>query len=84
MAKDLVGKITHYYGKIGVAVIELSGDLKDGDIISIEKDGEAFEQTVGSMQIEHEKIQAAKAGQAIGMKLDQHAKENSEVFKVTE
>ena len=83
MGKDLVGKIAHYYDKIGVAVIELSGDLKDGDKISIEKEGDALEQTVGSMQIEHDKITEAKAGQAIGMKVSSPVKENSEVFKVT-
>ncbi|MFH1586883.1 MAG: hypothetical protein ABID38_03440 [Candidatus Diapherotrites archaeon] len=84
MGKDLVGKILHYYDKIGVAVIELSGNLKDGDKISIEKDGDALEQTVGSMQIEHEKIKSAKKGQAIGMKVSSPVKQNSEVFKVTE
>lgn len=84
MGKDLVGKIAHYYDKIGVAVIKLSGDLKDGDKISIEKEGDALEQTVGSMQIEHDKVSEAKAGQAIGMKVSSPVKENSEVFKVTE
>jgi len=84
MGKTLIGKVTHFYDKIGVGVIELTADLKEGDKISIEKDGEAFEQTVSSMQIENDKIQEAKAGQAIGMKLDKPAKANSEVFKVTE
>ncbi len=84
MGKELVGKIAHYYDKIGVAVIELSGDLKDGDKISIEKEGAVLDLVVGSMQIEHDKVTEAKAGQAIGMKVSQMVKENSEVFKVTE
>lgn len=85
MGKELVGKISHFYNKISVAVIELSGTLKEGDKISIEKEGEEpVEQAVSSMQIEHEKVAEAKAGQAIGMKVDKPIKENSQVFKITE
>ena len=85
MGKELVGKITHFYNKISVAVVELSGTLKKGDKISIEKEGEEpLEQTVGSMQIEHEQVKEAKRGQAIGMKIDKPVKENSQIFKITE
>ncbi len=84
MAKELVGKLTHYFDKIQVGVIELTGRLTEGDKISIEKDGEAFEQKVSSMQIDRKPVEEAKAGDAIGMKLTQPAKENSQVFKVTE
>ena len=59
MGKTLAGKVVHYYDKIGVAIIDLSAALKEGDKISIEKDNEAFEQQVSSMQAEHEKISSA-------------------------
>jgi len=84
MPKKLIGKLTHYFDKIGVGVIELSGTLNKGDKISIEHSGEAFEQTVESMQIEHKQIAKAIKGQAIGMKMAQPAKHNSSVFKVTD
>ncbi len=84
MEKKPVGKITHFFDKIGVAVIELSATLKVGDKISIEGHENQFEQTVDSMQIEHESIQTAKKGQAIGMKVAQPVKENDQVFKVVE
>ncbi|AJF60300.1 MAG: hypothetical protein J4224_01210 [Candidatus Diapherotrites archaeon] len=83
MKKTRVGKITHYYDKAGVAVLELSAALKEGDEIRIEKGEEGFEQTISSMQIEHEKIKTAKKGQAIGLKVKQPVKENSEVFKLS-
>ena len=82
--KELVGKITHYYGKIGVAIVELSATLKQGDRISIEKDPDSFEQVAESMQIENEPITEAKAGQAIGLKVEQPTKEGAQVFKITE
>ena len=84
MGKKLVGKVTHYYDKIGVAVILLSAGLKEGDKVSIERDGEAFEQKVSSMQIGHEKIKEAKASQEVGMKVSQPVKVNAEVYKVRE
>lgn len=54
----LIGKVSHYFSKIGVAVIELSGSLSKGDTVRI-VGGEAtdFEQTIDSMEMEHEKIE---------------------------
>jgi putative protease len=84
MAKELVGKIAHYYNKIGVAVVELIAPLKEGDTISIESPERSFEQKVGSMQIEHEKISEAKPGQAVGLKVEEPVREGFQVYKVTE
>ena len=84
MGKELIGKITNYYDKIGVAVLELTADLKEGDKIRIEKDGEGFEQVASSMQIDKDNIKEAKAGQAIGIRLDKPVKGTWEVFRVTE
>jgi len=78
--KKLVGKITHYFSKIGVTVIELSGDLKAGNAISIEGPTTNFKQTVDSMQIEHKPVATATKGQAIGMKVSEKVREGDEVF----
>ena len=80
----LVGKISHFFAKPSVAVVELEGVLKKGDKISIERGDEVFEQIVSSMQIEHENIQEAKPGQSIGLKVDQATKQGAKVFKVIE
>lgn len=82
--KKLIGKITHFYPKISVAVIELEHTLNVGDKIAIERGEEMFEQNVDSMQIEHENIQQAKAGQSIGLKVKDKTKEGAKVFKVIE
>ena len=78
-----IGKVTHYFTNIGVAVIELSGGLKEGDKIRIKGATSDFKQKVASMQIEHEKIEEAKSGQSIGMKVKDHAREGDAVYKVT-
>jgi len=83
LADFKVGKVTHYYDKISVAVVELSGNLSSGDKIKFARGGEdMFEQEVGSMQVEHEKIDSAKKGDVVGLKVDQEVKEGAEVYKV--
>lgn len=81
MVGTKVGNITHYYDKIGVAVLDLLAPIKVGDKVKITGSTE-FEQEITSMQIEHENIQAAKKGNQIGFKIDQPVKEKDEVFKV--
>jgi putative protease len=80
--KKLVGKITHYFTKIGVGVIELSDELKVGDRISIEGVTTNFQQTVDSMEIEHQRVDKAGPGQSIGLKVEQRVREGDHVYKV--
>lgn len=80
--KKLIGKISHYFTKIGVGVIELSDELKVGDRISIEGATTNVQQTVDSMEIEHENMQSAGAGQSIGMKVEQRVREGDLVYKL--
>ena len=82
MADFKVGKITHCYDKIGVAVVELTDSLAVGDTIKISGHGREFTQVVASMQIEHESIQTAKKGQTVGLAVGEEAKENDEVYRV--
>lgn len=78
----LIGKVSHYFSKIGVAVIDLSDSLKVGDIIRIVGGETDFTQTVGSMQSEHQNIEEAKAGDSIGIKVDQKVREDYKVYKI--
>ncbi len=82
MEKKLVGKIAHYFTKIGVGVIELSDELKVGDRISIEGATTNLQQTINSMEIEHENVQSASAGQSIGLKVEQRVREGDIVYKI--
>ena len=84
MAKELVGKVTHYFGKLGVAVVDLTAPLKVGDKISIESEAHQFEQTVDSIQVEHASIQEASAGQSVGLKVKEKDHPGNRVFKVTD
>jgi hypothetical protein len=76
-----VGSITHFFSKIGVAVVELTAPLAVGDHILVKGPSTDFEQVVESMQIEHANIPKAEAGQAIGLKLAEYARERDVVYK---
>lgn len=78
-----VGKITHYYDKIGVAVVDVTKPIKVGQAIKISGHDQEFTQTIASMQIEHEQLEKAKKGQVIGLKVDKAVKEGDEVFLVS-
>lgn len=78
----LIGKITHYFGNIGVAVIKLDNSLSVGDTIRVVGGETDFNQIIDSMQIEHEKIDKAKKGDSIGLKTDQKVHEGYKVYKL--
>ena len=77
----LIGKVTHYFGNIGVAVIELSDTLKVGDTIRIVGGETDFTQAVESMEVEHQKVEEAKTGESIGLKVEQKVREGYKVYK---
>jgi len=76
-----IGRITHFFTKISVAVIELIAPLAVGDTIMIKGPTTDFEQVVESMQIEHNNVQSADAGQSIGLRVAQRVRENDMVYK---
>ncbi|OPL12004.1 MAG: hypothetical protein AVO34_01965 [Firmicutes bacterium ML8_F2] len=86
MAEEkLVGKITHYFTNIGVGVIEITdNELKVGDKIHVKGATSDFEQAVDSMQIEHENVEVANKGDAVGLKVEQQVREGDEVFKTAD
>jgi len=80
MADKQVGTVTHWYDKLGVAVVKLTGKLAKGARIKVKKGEEEFEDTVASLQIDHKDVDAAKKGDDAAMKLSQKAKEGAGVF----
>jgi len=76
----LVGKVVHYYDKIGVAIIELAGTLKVGDKVKFVKGDDEVEQAIVSLQIEREEVGSAKKGQVVGIKADSVVKEGTKVY----
>jgi len=78
----LIGKITHYFDNLQVAVVELDSALKSGDTIRIVGGDTDFEQPVDSMQVDHESVSSAKKGSEVGMKVSQKVRDGYRVYKV--
>jgi len=79
----LIGKVIHYFSNIGVAVIVLTSKLAKGETIRIVGGEDTdFNQTVESMEVEHKKIEKAKKGDEVGLKVDQKVREGYKVYKI--
>ena len=82
MAEKEIGRVTHYYDKIGVVVVKLSDNRSTGDAIKVSKGEDEFTDVVGSMQINQEPVSSAKAGQEVAIMLSKPAKQGARIFKV--
>jgi len=82
MPEEKVGIVKDYFAKISVAGIDITGHLKVGDTMHIKGHTTDFEQVVESMQIEHDQVQEAKAGDAIGIKVSERCRGGDTVFRV--
>ena len=76
-----IGEVMTYYANIEVAAVELSGSVKVGDTIIFRGFTTDLEQKVDSMQIEHDSVQEAKAGDQIGVKVPGKVRKNDQVYK---
>jgi putative protease len=78
-----LGVITHYFGHLQVAAIDLTdGEMKIGDTIHIKGHTTDFTQLVESIQIEHQSTEKATVGQTVGLKVNEHVREHDVVYKV--
>ena len=76
-----IGEVMTYYANIGVAAIELTGSVKVGDTIIFRGFTTDMEYKVDGMQIEHDSVQEAKAGDQIGVKVPGKVRKNDRVYK---
>lgn len=78
-----IGKVIHYYDKLGVAIVDLkSGKLKAGDEVKLKRGDEEFTQKVESLQVEHENVDVVKKGDSFGLKVEKPTKPGTEVYLV--
>ena len=84
MAEVLIGKVTDYFAKIGVAALVIeNGELSLGDIIHFVGYTTDFEQKINSMQIENQAVDSAKTGDGVGIKVKDRVRHGDKVYKVT-
>jgi putative protease len=83
MSEELIGVVSHYFGKPCVAAIEVTtGEISVGDTIHVVGHTTDFTQTVTEMQVEHEAVTGAQPGDQIGIKVGERARVHDRVFRV--
>ena len=76
-----IGKVVHFYDKLGVAIVDLStGGIKVGQEIKFKRGDDEFTQKVESLQVDHESVDSVKKGDSFGMKVSQPTKPGTEVY----
>ena len=85
MSDEQVGIIVKYFAKPSVAAIEMTnGSIKIGDTLKFKGHTTEFNQKVTSMEVENQPIEEAKAGDLVGIKVNDRVRENDKVYKVVE
>jgi len=80
-AAGTLGKVIHYYDKIGVGIVKMAGSLRVGESVVFKRGPEEFAQQVTSMEVDHTPVNEAKKGQIIGLKVNQPVKDGAVVMK---
>lgn len=77
----VLGIVTHYFNKIGAAVVKLKAPVVVGDTIKIKGHTTDLAQKVTSIQIDHIPVNSAKKGQEIGLLVESRVRQHDEVQK---
>lgn len=77
---EAIGTVTHYFGHLSVAAISLTAPLAVGDRIHIRGHLTDVEETVGSMEIDHRKIELANPGDDVAINVTEHVREHDRIF----
>jgi putative protease len=84
MSEQLVGTVTHYFKGPSVAVVKVEeGEISVGDQVHFHGHTSDFTETISSMEVEHQKVQAAKAGDEVAIQVVERARVHDKVYKVT-
>ncbi len=77
-----IGEVTHFYDRISVAVLVLKDTLRVGDTVHFLGRSTDFQQTVKSLQIEHESIESAGAGQEVALLVERRVRRGDKIYKI--
>jgi putative protease len=82
MQETEIGKVLHFFDKLSVAAIRLSGELKVGDKVRIEAEM-PFVQVIDSMQADRKEIKHAKEGDDIGIRTIKPCRDNDRIVRIS-
>ena len=84
MTQQFIAEVTHFYNKIGVAVLALQGEIHLGDTIHIQGHTTDFQQAIGSLQIDHQRVEKAGPGDDVAVRVFNRVRPGDRVYRVPE
>ena len=79
-----IGRVTHYFNHIAVAVLSLTDSLKLGDKIHIVGHSTDLVERVGSMEVNHHPVEWVKPGDEVAIKVVEQVHEHDRVYRIVE
>jgi putative protease len=85
MEEKEIGRVTHFFGKISVAVVEITAEgITVGETLHFKGTTTDFTEAISSMQIQNQSVQSAKVGDSVGLKVSQRTRPGDKVYKTTQ
>ena len=82
MEEKEIGQVADFFTHVNVIAVKLSEELSVGDRIHIKGHTTDFIQEVSSIQIEHQTVIKAKAGDDVGIKVAEKVRHGDKIFKI--
>jgi hypothetical protein len=82
VAGILLGKVADYFGHVSAIAVTLQADLAVGDTIRVKGHTTDFTEPVATLEIEHQTVTAAKAGDGVGIGVKERCRKGDKVYKI--
>lgn len=79
--EQAIGTVTHYFGHLSVAAVTLTDTLRVGERIHITGHTTNLEQTVESMQVDHQAVETAGPGDDVALAVKDHVREHDKLYR---
>jgi translation initiation factor IF-2 len=80
---ERIGEVAHFFNRLCVAVVRVNQDVKVGDVVHFLGRSTDFHQVIASMQVDHEPVSEAGAGQEVAIKVERRVRGGDSVFRLT-
>ena len=78
-----IGRVTHYYSHLNVAVLQLTDRLKVGETIHIFGHTTDFVQKVTSMEVDYHRVVVVEPGENVAVKVVEPVRVHDAIYRVT-
>jgi len=76
-----IGTVTHYFSHLSVAAVSLTDTLRVGERIHIRGHTSDLEQSVDSMEVDHQRVDSAGPGDDVALRVDDNVREHDRIYR---